>query len=87
MEYFAVCAADSVGSRDRVVVNFLLEFFVGLIAKALEEECSEVSPLSLGGSRLVFRGVVTLVRAAVTWGVEFIEYNFCSCWVGPWGSV
>ena len=60
LEYLVVGAGYGDVSRDHVIVYLLLEFFVGLVAEALEEERSEVPPLGLGGICLVFRLVSAL---------------------------
>ena len=65
----------------------LFEFFVGLVAEALEEERSKVPPLGLGGSCLVFRQVGALGRDVVARCVLFVVHDLCGSRVGPWGSV
>ena len=83
LEDLVVGVGYSVGSRDRVIVYFVLEFFVGLVAEALEEERSEVPPLGLGGSCLVFRQVGAIVRAVVVRCLYFVIHNLCSGLVEP----
>jgi hypothetical protein len=61
LEDFVVGAGDRFGSREGIVVDFFLEVPVGFVAEAVEEERSEVLPLSLGGCRLVVGRVAVFI--------------------------
>jgi hypothetical protein len=60
---------------------------VGFVAEAVEEERGKVSPLSLGGCRLVFGQVAVFICFVVAGAVYFIVHNFCTSRVRPWGPV
>ena len=60
---------------------------MSFVAEAMEEERGKVSPLSLGGCRLVFGQVAAFIRFVVAGAVYFVVHNFCSGWVRPWGPI